>query len=158
MRIGQGADLVVVAPATADLLAKAAHGLADDLLTNTLLTARCPVVFAPAMHTEMWEHPATRANVATLRERGAIVIDPAVGRLTGADTGPGRLPDPAEIFEVCRRVLRRPVPRDLAGPQRRRLRRRHPRGHRPGPLHRQPLLRPAGLRAGPHGRSPAAPR
>ena len=105
VRIGQGADLVVVAPATADVLAKAAHGLAGDLLTNTLLTARCPVVFAPAMHTEMWEHPATRANVATLRERGAIVIDPAVGRLTGADTGPGRLPDPTEIFEVCRRML-----------------------------------------------------
>ncbi|WP_182904658.1 bifunctional phosphopantothenoylcysteine decarboxylase/phosphopantothenate--cysteine ligase CoaBC [Microbispora sp. H13382] len=105
VRIGQSADLVVVAPATADVLARAAHGMADDLLTNTLLTARCPVVFAPAMHTEMWEHPATRANVATLRERGAIVIEPAVGRLTGADTGPGRLPDPAEIFEVCRRVL-----------------------------------------------------
>ena len=70
VRIGQSADLVVVAPATADLLAKAAHGLADDLLTNTLLTARCPVVFAPAMHTEMWEHPATQANVATLRRRG----------------------------------------------------------------------------------------
>ncbi|MEN3538534.1 bifunctional phosphopantothenoylcysteine decarboxylase/phosphopantothenate--cysteine ligase CoaBC [Microbispora sp. ZYX-F-249] len=105
VRIGQSADLVVVAPATADVLARAAHGMANDLLTNTLLTARCPVVFAPAMHTEMWEHPATRANVATLRERGAIVIEPAVGRLTGADTGPGRLPDPAEIFEVCRRVL-----------------------------------------------------
>jgi phosphopantothenoylcysteine decarboxylase/phosphopantothenate--cysteine ligase len=105
VRIGQHADLVVVAPATADVLARAAHGLANDLLTTTLLTARCPVVFAPAMHTEMWEHPATRANVATLRERGAIVIEPAVGRLTGADTGPGRLPDPAEIFEVCRRVL-----------------------------------------------------
>ncbi|MBB2746058.1 UNVERIFIED_ORG: phosphopantothenoylcysteine decarboxylase/phosphopantothenate--cysteine ligase [Microbispora rosea subsp. rosea] len=114
VRIGQSADLVVVAPATADVLARAAHGMANDLLTNTLLTARCPVVFAPAMHTEMWEHPATRANVATLRERGAIVIEPAVGRLTGADTGPGRLPDPAEIFEVCRRVLagRR---EDLAG-------------------------------------------
>ncbi|WP_327103308.1 bifunctional phosphopantothenoylcysteine decarboxylase/phosphopantothenate--cysteine ligase CoaBC [Nonomuraea glycinis] len=106
VRIGQTADLVVVAPATADLLAKAAHGLAGDLLTNTLLTARCPVVFAPAMHTEMWQHPATRANVATLRERGSLVIDPAVGRLTGADTGPGRLPDPTEIFRVCLRVLR----------------------------------------------------
>ncbi|GAT64863.1 bifunctional phosphopantothenoylcysteine decarboxylase/phosphopantothenate--cysteine ligase CoaBC [Planomonospora sp. ID91781] len=105
VRIGQGADLVVVAPATADVLAKAAHGIAGDLLTNTLLTARCPVVFAPAMHTEMWEHPATQANVAVLRERGALVLDPAVGRLTGADTGRGRLPDPAEIFEVCRRVL-----------------------------------------------------
>ncbi|WP_351224257.1 bifunctional phosphopantothenoylcysteine decarboxylase/phosphopantothenate--cysteine ligase CoaBC [Streptomyces sp. NPDC002133] len=116
VRIGQGADLVVVAPATADMLAKAAHGLADDLLTNTLLTARCPVVFAPAMHTEMWEHPATQENVATLRRRGAVVIEPAVGRLTGVDTGKGRLPDPGEIFEVCRRVLARgaAVP-DLAG-------------------------------------------
>lgn len=114
VRIGQGADLVVVAPATADVLAKAAHGLAGDLLTNTLLTARCPVVFAPAMHTEMWEHPATRANVATLRERGAIVVEPAVGRLTGADTGRGRLPEPEEIFEVCRGVLSG-RPADLAG-------------------------------------------
>ncbi|MEV6327491.1 bifunctional phosphopantothenoylcysteine decarboxylase/phosphopantothenate--cysteine ligase CoaBC [Streptomyces sp. NPDC051909] len=116
VRIGQGADLVVVAPATADMLAKAAHGLADDLLTNTLLTARCPVVFAPAMHTEMWEHPATQENVATLRRRGAVVIEPAVGRLTGVDTGKGRLPDPGEIFEVCRRVLARGVATpDLAG-------------------------------------------
>ncbi|MGW0844824.1 bifunctional phosphopantothenoylcysteine decarboxylase/phosphopantothenate--cysteine ligase CoaBC [Streptomyces sp. NPDC002787] len=116
VRIGQEADLVVVAPATADMLAKAAHGLADDLLTNTLLTARCPVVFAPAMHTEMWEHPATQENVATLRRRGALVIDPAVGRLTGVDTGKGRLPDPAEIFEVCRRVLARGVTEpDLVG-------------------------------------------
>lgn len=116
VRIGQGADLVVVAPATADMLAKAAHGLADDLLTNTLLTARCPVVFAPAMHTEMWEHPATRENVATLRRRGAVVIAPAVGRLTGVDTGKGRLPEPGEIFEVCRRVLARGATApDLAG-------------------------------------------
>ncbi|CAM5331943.1 bifunctional phosphopantothenoylcysteine decarboxylase/phosphopantothenate--cysteine ligase CoaBC [Streptomyces xanthochromogenes] len=116
VRIGQGADLVIVAPATADMLAKAAHGLADDLLTNTLLTARCPVVFAPAMHTEMWEHPATQENVATLRRRGAIVVEPAVGRLTGVDTGKGRLPDPGELFEVCRRVLARgSAERDLAG-------------------------------------------
>ncbi|MFE4638861.1 bifunctional phosphopantothenoylcysteine decarboxylase/phosphopantothenate--cysteine ligase CoaBC [Streptomyces sp. NPDC056773] len=116
VRIGQTADLVVVAPATADMLAKAAHGLADDLLTNTLLTARCPVVFAPAMHTEMWEHPATQENVATLRRRGAVVIEPAVGRLTGKDTGKGRLPDPEEIFEVCVRVLSRGVSEpDLAG-------------------------------------------
>jgi phosphopantothenoylcysteine decarboxylase/phosphopantothenate--cysteine ligase len=107
VRIGQGADLVVVAPATADILAKAAHGLADDLLTNTLLTARCPVVFAPAMHTEMWEHPATQENVATLRRRGALVIDPAVGRLTGADTGKGRFPEPEAVFDFCRRVLDR---------------------------------------------------
>jgi len=116
VRIGQSADLVVVAPATADLMAKAAHGLADDLLTTTLLTARCPVVLAPAMHTEMWEHAATRANVATLRERGVLVIEPAEGRLTGADTGKGRLPDPAEIFEVCREVLAGAAPStDLAG-------------------------------------------
>ncbi|MFI7385803.1 bifunctional phosphopantothenoylcysteine decarboxylase/phosphopantothenate--cysteine ligase CoaBC [Streptomyces sp. NPDC049813] len=118
VRIGQHADLVVVAPATADLLAKAAHGLADDLLTNTLLTARCPVVFAPAMHTEMWEHPATQENVATLRRRGALVIEPAVGRLTGVDTGKGRFPDPVEIFEYARRVLARgagAAGSDLAG-------------------------------------------
>jgi phosphopantothenoylcysteine decarboxylase / phosphopantothenate---cysteine ligase len=116
VRIGQAADLVVVAPATADLLARAAHGLADDLLTNTLLTARCPVVFAPAMHTEMWEHPATQANVATLRERGAVVVEPAVGRLTGADSGRGRLPDPEELFEVVRDVLLRgALAQDLAG-------------------------------------------
>ncbi len=107
VRIGQEAALVVVAPATADLIARAAHGLADDLLTNTLLTARCPVVFAPAMHTEMWEHPATQANVATLRSRGAVVIEPAEGRLTGADTGKGRLPDPAEIFALAADLLAR---------------------------------------------------
>ncbi|OON82411.1 phosphopantothenoylcysteine decarboxylase [Streptomyces tsukubensis] len=116
VRLGQSADLVIVAPATTDLLAKAAHGLADDLLTNTLLTARCPVVFAPAMHTEMWEHPATQENVATLRRRGALVIEPGVGRLTGADTGKGRFPDPSEIFAFCRRVLARgESPQDLAG-------------------------------------------
>ncbi|MBE1874970.1 bifunctional phosphopantothenoylcysteine decarboxylase/phosphopantothenate synthase [Myceligenerans pegani] len=95
--LGQGADLIVVAPATADLIARAAAGRADDLLTSTLLAARCPVVMAPAMHTEMWEHPATRANVATLRERGVHVIEPASGRLTGKDSGPGRLPEPEDI-------------------------------------------------------------
>jgi phosphopantothenoylcysteine decarboxylase / phosphopantothenate---cysteine ligase len=105
VRIGQTADLVVVAPATADLLAKAAAGLADDLLTNTLLTARCPVVMAPAMHTEMWEHPATQANVQTLSQRGVHIVAPASGRLTGADTGPGRLPEPEELFAVCEREL-----------------------------------------------------
>src|SRR3954469_3466370 len=75
VRIGQRADLLLVAPAPADVLAKAAHGFADGLLTNTLLTARCPVVFVPAMHTEMWEHPATGANVATLRGRGSLVLE-----------------------------------------------------------------------------------
>lgn len=101
VKLGQSADLVVVAPATADLLAKAACGMANDLLTNTLLTARCPVVMAPAMHTEMWLHPATQANVATLRERGVTIVEPASGRLTGADTGPGRLPDPDVIYEAA---------------------------------------------------------
>ncbi|MBO0806327.1 MAG: bifunctional phosphopantothenoylcysteine decarboxylase/phosphopantothenate--cysteine ligase CoaBC [Nocardiopsaceae bacterium] len=105
VRLGQGADLVVVAPATADLLARAAAGMASDLLTATLLTARCPVIFAPAMHTEMWEHPATQANVATLRARGAIVVDPAAGRLTGSDSGPGRLPEPAALFEIAEQTL-----------------------------------------------------
>jgi phosphopantothenoylcysteine decarboxylase/phosphopantothenate--cysteine ligase len=109
VRLGQEADLVIVAPATADLLARAASGMSDDLLTAVLLTARCPVVFAPAMHTEMWLHPATRANVATLRARGCLVVDPASGRLTGKDTGPGRLPEPSELFAVAQRVLARGV-------------------------------------------------
>jgi phosphopantothenoylcysteine decarboxylase/phosphopantothenate--cysteine ligase len=107
VRLGQSADLVVVAPATADLLARAATGRADDLLTATLLTARCPVLYAPAMHTEMWDHPATQANVVLLRERGAVVLDPARGRLTGADSGAGRLPEPAEIFSAAVRLLAR---------------------------------------------------
>jgi phosphopantothenoylcysteine decarboxylase / phosphopantothenate---cysteine ligase len=101
IRIGQSADLVIVAPATADLLARAAAGMAGDLLTAVLLTARCPVLYAPAMHTEMWEHPATQANVSLLRSRGAVVLEPAVGRLTGADSGPGRLPEPPEIFAAA---------------------------------------------------------
>jgi len=114
VRIGQAADVVVVAPATADVLAKAAHGLADDLLTNTLLTARCPVVLAPAMHTEMWLHPATRANVATLRERGVHVIDPAEGRLTGTDTGAGRLPEPDELYAAVLAIVGPPGPAPTA--------------------------------------------
>jgi phosphopantothenoylcysteine decarboxylase / phosphopantothenate---cysteine ligase len=105
VRIGQEADLVVVAPATADLLARAATGQANDLLTTVLLTARCPVVMAPAMHTEMWDHPATQANVATLSERGVHIVPPASGRLTGSDTGPGRLPEPEDLYAVCEREL-----------------------------------------------------
>jgi phosphopantothenoylcysteine decarboxylase / phosphopantothenate---cysteine ligase len=116
VRLGQSADLVVVAPATADLMARAAAGMAGDLLTATLLTARCPVLYAPAMHTEMWEHPATQANVALLRRRGAIVLDPATGRLTGQDSGAGRLPEPAAIFAAAIRLLDRgPAAPDLAG-------------------------------------------
>jgi phosphopantothenoylcysteine decarboxylase / phosphopantothenate---cysteine ligase len=114
VRIGQSADLVIVAPATADLLARAAAGMAGDLLTATLLTARCPVLYAPAMHTEMWEHPATQANVTLLRSRGAMVLEPAVGRLTGADSGAGRLPEPADIFAVATRLLTG-TRQDLAG-------------------------------------------
>lgn len=117
VRIGQQADLVVVAPATADLLARAVAGRADDLLTATLLTARCPVLFAPAMHTEMWFHPATVENVATLRRRGAVVLEPASGRLTGADTGPGRLPEAEEITTLASLLLERgdALPYDMSG-------------------------------------------
>ena len=115
VRLGQEADLIVVAPATANILAKAASGLADDLLTNTLLTARCPVIFAPAMHTEMWEHPATAHNVATLRSRGSVVLQPDSGRLTGSDTGPGRLPDVGSIYEVAAAHLSGPTQPDLLG-------------------------------------------
>lgn len=117
VRLGRTADLVVVAPATADLLAKFAHGLADDLLTNIVLTARCPVLLAPAMHTEMWHHPATTANVATLRDRGVIVVEPATGRLTGVDSGPGRLPEPDQLAQLARLLVHRPaaLPYDLAG-------------------------------------------
>lgn len=117
VRIGQEADLVVVAPATADLLARAVTGRADDLLTATLLTVRCPVLLAPAMHTEMWFHPATVDNVATLRRRGAVVLEPASGRLTGADTGAGRLPEAEEITTFAQLLLARAdaLPYDLAG-------------------------------------------
>ncbi|MGA8851985.1 MAG: bifunctional phosphopantothenoylcysteine decarboxylase/phosphopantothenate--cysteine ligase CoaBC [Aeromicrobium sp.] len=115
VRIGQQADLVLVVPATANLLAKAAAGIADDLLTTTLLTARCPVMFAPAMHTEMWEHEATTDNVRILRERGATVIEPAVGRLTGVDSGKGRLPDPVHLFEAALRLLEPQRAGDMVG-------------------------------------------
>ncbi|MDI3194938.1 bifunctional phosphopantothenoylcysteine decarboxylase/phosphopantothenate--cysteine ligase CoaBC [Pseudarthrobacter sp. AL07] len=101
VRLGHEADLIVVAPATADLLARAATGQANDLLTNTLLMASGPVLFAPAMHTEMWQHAATRANVETLRSRGVAVLEPASGRLTGTDSGPGRLPEPEAIFDAA---------------------------------------------------------
>jgi phosphopantothenoylcysteine decarboxylase/phosphopantothenate--cysteine ligase len=117
VRLGKDADLVLVTPATADLLAKAAHGLADDLLTNTLLTTRAPVLLVPAMHSEMWAHPATRDNVALLRSRGVVVAEPASGRLTGTDPGPGRLPEPDEIVELARLLLARAdaLPHDLHG-------------------------------------------
>lgn len=121
VRIGREADLVMIVPATADLIARAAGGRADDLLTNVLLTATCPVLMAPAMHTEMWQHAATRANVATLRSRGVAVIEPGQGRLTGADSGPGRLPEPEDLYASALAVLDRPAlvaqlaAQDLAG-------------------------------------------
>jgi phosphopantothenoylcysteine decarboxylase/phosphopantothenate--cysteine ligase len=115
VRLGQRADLVLVVPATADLIARANCGVAHDLLTNVLLTATCPVAMAPAMHTEMWQHPATRANVEALRRRGIVVLEPATGRLTGSDTGPGRLPDPPQIVAAADDLLRRPGGQDLAG-------------------------------------------
>lgn len=111
--LGQSADVIVVAPATANTIAKMALGLADDLLGTTVLASHAPVVVAPAMHTEMWEHPATRANVATLRDRGAIVVGPAVGRLTGADTGAGRMAEPDEIVAAALSAARHE--RDLLG-------------------------------------------
>ncbi|WP_394253437.1 bifunctional phosphopantothenoylcysteine decarboxylase/phosphopantothenate--cysteine ligase CoaBC [Arthrobacter pityocampae] len=116
VRLGHEADLVVVAPATADVLARAAAGLANDLLTGTLLMARGPVVMAPAMHTEMWQHAATRANVATLRARGVTVLDPATGRLTGSDSGPGRLPEPADILAAALAVVHAAVEPPVVGP------------------------------------------
>ncbi|UIZ93229.1 bifunctional phosphopantothenoylcysteine decarboxylase/phosphopantothenate--cysteine ligase CoaBC [Corynebacterium sp. CNCTC7651] len=104
VRVGQEADLVVIAPATADVMARIAAGRADDLLTATVLVATCPVVVAPAMHTEMWNNPATQANVATLRSRGITVLEPAHGRLTGKDSGPGRMLEPAQIADLARTV------------------------------------------------------
>ncbi|MEN9965834.1 MAG: hypothetical protein RJA60_831 [Actinomycetota bacterium] len=112
VELGQSADLVIVAPATASFLARMASGLADDLLMNTLLATKAPILVAPAMHTEMWQNLATMANVALLRSRGIEVLDPAVGRLTGADSGPGRLPEPEEIVSAA---LRLAAPQDLAG-------------------------------------------
>jgi len=111
--IGQAADLIVVAPATANTVAKLAAGLADDLLGNTILASTAPLVIAPAMHTEMWQNDATVANIATLRQRGITVVGPAVGQLTGADSGPGRMSEPEEIVEVALRTAA--GRQDLAG-------------------------------------------
>ena len=112
VELGQSADLVIVAPATASFLARMASGLADDLLMNTLLATKAPILVAPAMHTEMWQNAATVANVATLRGRGIEVLDPAVGRLTGSDSGPGRLPEPDEIVAAALALV---APQDLTG-------------------------------------------
>jgi phosphopantothenoylcysteine decarboxylase/phosphopantothenate--cysteine ligase len=113
--IGQAADLIVIAPATANTIAKLATGLADDLLGNTVLASEAPVVIAPAMHTEMWRHPATQANIATLRERGVTIVGPAVGQLTGADSGPGRMEEPETIVAAALRRVEASDRHDLAG-------------------------------------------
>ncbi|MGB4137808.1 MAG: bifunctional phosphopantothenoylcysteine decarboxylase/phosphopantothenate--cysteine ligase CoaBC, partial [Microbacterium sp.] len=110
--LGQNADLVVVAPATANTIARMAAGIADDLLGTTLLATEAPVVVAPAMHAEMWRHPATQANIATLRARGVRIAGPADGELAGGDSGPGRMLEPEQILEAA---LAASAPRDLAG-------------------------------------------
>lgn len=112
--LGQSADLVIVAPATANTLAKMASGLADDLLGTTLLATTAPVVVAPAMHTEMWRHPATAHNVGVLRERGVVIVGPAEGELTGGDSGPGRMSEPEEIVTAALAAAGAPSA-DLAG-------------------------------------------
>jgi phosphopantothenoylcysteine decarboxylase/phosphopantothenate--cysteine ligase len=110
--LGQGADLVLVAPATARVLAAYAHGLSTDLLTNILIATRAPVLMCPAMHTEMWEHPAVEANIELLRSRGVHIVEPEAGRLAGGDIGKGRLADPADIVAAAQRAL---ADRDLEG-------------------------------------------
>ncbi len=156
--LGQSADLVIVAPATANTIASMAAGLASDLLGTTLLATTAPVVVAPAMHTEMWRHPATAANVATLSERGVLLVGPADGPLTGGDSGPGRMSEPEDIVagggpQGCpppppppRR--HRPGAHGRADrprrPARRGLDRRHPRTARPRALPRQPVERSSG--------------
>jgi phosphopantothenoylcysteine decarboxylase / phosphopantothenate---cysteine ligase len=112
VRLARGADVAVVVPATANVLAKLAHGLADDLLTATLLEATCPLVVAPAMHSGMWEHPATQTNVAVLLDRGVLSVGPATGPLAHGDEGIGRLADPEDVVAAVRGAL---APRDLAG-------------------------------------------
>ena len=118
VNVAKKADAIVVAPATADFLAHLAYGFANDVLLATLLVAKCPIILAPAMHTEMWENSATKENVATLRKRGFLVLDPAVGKLTGEDSGVGRLPDTTEIAQVVKQVINRKnanLGKDLVG-------------------------------------------
>jgi phosphopantothenoylcysteine decarboxylase/phosphopantothenate--cysteine ligase len=112
VELGQSADLIIVAPATASFIARTAAGLGDDLLSSSILASKAPVLIAPAMHTEMWENASTVANVETLRARGINVLEPAVGRLTGEDSGKGRMPEPEQIVEAALNLF---VAQDLAG-------------------------------------------
>ena len=146
------ADVFLIAPASANTLAKLAHGLADNLLTTAALAARCPVIVAPAMNERMWEHAATRANVALLRSRGVEVLEPGVGRLaTHGEAGGGRLPEPAALLAA---VAARPARGGWAGAAHARHRRRHARANRRGALRRQPLVGADGVRARRRGRRP----
>lgn len=113
--LGQQADVIVVAPATANTLAQFAAGLAPDLLGNTVLARRGPLVVAPAMHTEMWENPATQANISTLRSRGVVVVGPGVGQLTGSDSGPGRMSEPEDIIAAAYEAVSGETKHDLVG-------------------------------------------
>ena len=145
-RLGQDADLVVIVPATAHTLARYAAGLADDLLSATLLATRAPVIVCPAMHTEMWEHTSVRENLGTLERRGVEIIPPESGRLAGGDSGEGRLADPAVIAACVLERLGRTTRRDLHGRAGDRQRRRHPRAARSGALHHEPVFGEAGAR------------
>ena len=124
--LAQHADLIVVAPATAHLIARYAMGLSDDLLTATLLASRAPVLLCPAMHTEMWEQPSVQENLATLRRRGVLVLDPETGVLAGGDEGAGRLPEPEVIFALVEKIVAW-IPRTLERQATADHRRRHPR-------------------------------
>ena len=154
--LGRKADLVIVAPATADFLAKMTAGIADDLLGTTLLATSAPVVVAPAMHTEMWRHPATVHNIETLRSRGVHIVGPADGPLTGGDSGPGRMSEPEIIVERALSVARRS--RRSSRPPCRRHRGWHARTDRSGAIHRQPVERTPGGRARRPRPPSAAPR
>ena len=112
IELGQSADLVIVAPATASFIARTAAGIADDLLSNIILATTAPVIIAPAMHTEMWENAATKANVATIVQRGIQLVEPTEGRLTGQDSGKGRMAEPEDILEAALSLL---IPQDLSG-------------------------------------------
>ena len=155
-RLGQTADLVLIAPCTARLIGAYAAGLSTDLLTNVLLATRAPVLICPAMHTEMWEHPAVVENLQTLRRRGVHVVEPAVGRLAGGDSGAGRLADPADIVAAADRLLDAHA-HDLDRHDGGRHRRRHPRADRRGARDRQPQLAASRATRWPPRRPPAAP-
>ena len=155
IELSRAADLVVVAPATADLIAKLANGLANDLASTLLLATDKRVLLAPAMNVRMWEHPATRRNLATVTADGALVVGPNEGEMACGEFGPGRMAEPPEIVAAIDAAL---APGTARRPPRARHLRPHPRADRPGALHRQPLLRPPGQRHRRGARPPRRPR